>query len=169
MKVGFVCTSCNVFSWGLITGISKCNGSMSIQLNVNKVLSFRINAGKREFLHLQMSKASHFPQQKSCAASIQCCYFHLKVSFVRLCAGWFHFHGDRAEMQTGHRLDSHRHSHALAYQHMLSAWLRTFPLAVLMFRASFSHRDLWPCNTTQCWDFRPCAARQNKLISLFFV
>lgn len=52
-----------------------------------------------------------------------------------------HFHGDHAEMQTGHRLDSHRHSRALAYQHMLSAWLRTFPLAVLMFRASLELLD----------------------------
>jgi len=64
---------------------------MSKQLNVNKILSFRVSVGKREFLRLQMSKASHFPQQKSWAVSNQCCYFHLKVSFVRLCAGRFLF------------------------------------------------------------------------------
>lgn len=54
-----------------------------------------------------------------------------------------HFHGYHAEMQTGHRLASPQRSHALAYQHMLSACFRTFPLAMFMFRTS-SQSEPWP-------------------------
>lgn len=89
VKVGFAYASCNVFSWGLIT--ETASGLTSKQLNVKKIFSLRVNAGKREFLQLQTSKASNFPQQESWTVSIQCCYFHLKVPFVRLCAGQFPF------------------------------------------------------------------------------
>ena len=56
-----------------------------------------------------------------------------------------HFHGYHAEMQTGHRLASPRRSHALAYQHMLSACFRTFPSAMFMFRTSSSQSEPWLC------------------------